>query len=285
MTIDTAAFRRDGYAVVRGLFSPDEAEQIRREAIDEVRDLEQEGRAWVEEGESGRAVHPAGDMLTYPALRRVLLDERLVGVVSQVLGGRPSYWGESSVVVGSYGGARAWHTDAYATPVTQGPRYPLIRCGLYFQDTIRHSGGLAVRAGTHVGVETVPAKLRSRLNTRLVSSVPGDLVFWDMRIFHAGEVVRFKPLPGLPLPLGLQGRLPASLRLPEERERVVMFPTFGLPGPDLDSYLEYQRSREYTHAIWKASTFDDAVWDAVSKAGLDLVRPIPEYGTAVGASA
>ncbi len=278
-SIDVAEFRAKGYAVIHGVFPRDEAEQIRNETIELASRIDAAGEAWIEEGSDGRAIHPQADMLTYEPLRRVLLDARLLGAVREILGGDPSYWGESSVVVGSWGGARAWHTDAYDTPVTHGPRYPLIRCGLYLQDTAHHSGGLAVRAGTHAATPSVREKIRSRLRTKLVATTPGDLVVWDMRTLHAGEVVRLRPAPSLALPLGLQGRLPKSLRLPEERERVVMFPTFGLPGADLDSWLEYQRSREYTHPIWRASRFPQSVWDEASAARLNIVRPIPEYGT------
>ena len=128
------SFRAKGYMVVRGLFSPAEAEEIRQSVIDEVQRQVSTGEAWVEDGKDGRALHPRGDMLTYEPLRRVLLDPRLLGVVGDVLGGTPAYWGESSVVVGAFG-ARAWHTDAYHTPVTRGMNYPLVRCGLYLQDT------------------------------------------------------------------------------------------------------------------------------------------------------
>jgi hypothetical protein len=159
----------------------------------------------------------------------------------------------------------------------------MVRCGLYFQDIANFSGGLAVRPRSHVRrlkripLAFIPAPIA------LVDSQPGDVVIWDMRIVHAGEVIRFRPAPGLGLPLSLQGRLPSSLRLEEERPRVVMFPTFGLPGPDLDSYLEYQRTRDYMKELWRASKFPGAAWRQAEDAGLKLVRPIPEWGGDDGA--
>jgi hypothetical protein len=276
--LDVDKFRKRGYAVVRGVFDRDEAEAIRQSVVDEVDSLHKRGEAVVEEGTGGRALHPPGDMLTYESLRRVLLDRRLIGVVREALGDTPAYWGESSVVVGSFGGARAWHTDAYHTPVSQGRVYPMVRCGLYFQDIANFSGGLAVRPRSHVRrLKRIPlAFIPFRI--ALVDSEPGDLVIWDMRIVHAGEVVRFRPAPALGLPLSLQGRLPSSLRLDEQRSRVVMFPTFGLPGPDLDSYLEYQRTRDYVQELWRASRFPAASWQQAENAGLRLVRPVAEWG-------
>ena len=103
-----------------------------------------------------------------------------------------------------------------------------------------------------------------------------------MRIAHAGEVVRLRKAPRLPLPLSLQGRLPASMAAPEERERVVMFPTFALPGPDLESWLVYQRGREYVQTFWSHSKFPDSVWEEARSAGLQLVSPVPGWGKAEG---
>jgi hypothetical protein len=67
--------------------------------------------------------------------------------------------------------------------------------------------------------------------------------------------------------------------LPEERQRVCEVPTFGLPGPDLDSFLEYQRtSREYMRDIWRASHFPDSVVEEAAAVGLRVIRPEPYYG-------
>jgi hypothetical protein len=276
--LDRESFQRRGYAIARNVFDRDEAETIRQGVIEQVEALNAKGEAVVDQGSAGRALHPPADMLTYEPLRRILLDQRLIGVVADALGGTPAYWGESSVVVGAFGGARAWHTDAYETPVTTGRDYPMVRCGLYLQDIEHFSGGLAVRPRSHVRrLKKVPLAFHPS-PVDLVDSEPGDLVIWDMRIIHAGEVVRFRPAPGLGLPLSVQGRLPTGLRLAEERRRVVMFPTFGLPGADLESYLAYQRTRDYMVKIWGVSRFPDSVWDEAEKAGLQLVSPMPGWG-------
>ena len=131
-SIDLNAFYRNGYAVLPQLFSSEEAEQMRDSIVELIGTLDREGAATRRDG---NVVSPKGDMLTYEPLRRILLDPRLIGAVREVLGGDPVFWGESGVNVGDgYGGARAWHTDAYETPVTKGSRYPLVRCGLYLQD-------------------------------------------------------------------------------------------------------------------------------------------------------
>ncbi len=163
-----------------------------------------------------------------------------------------------------------------------------MRCGLYFQDTENYSDGLAIVAGSHAKDVTAPSfgnKVRGAVRpwlgaakTVLVDAQPGDLLIWDMRVLHSGEVVRFKPAPSVALPLNLQGRLPQSLRLPAERRRVVMFPTFGLPGPDLDSWLESRRQTKYMPDIWRASQFSESVVDEAASVGLRVIRPVPYYG-------
>lgn len=289
--VDMGAFLRDGFAIIRGLFTPDEAEAIRGATIQEVERLAETGEATITDGAGDRRISPRGDMLTYEPLRGVLLDPRLIGAVSEVLGDQPCFWGESAVSIGALGGgARAWHTDAYDTPVTKGPRYPLVRCGLYFQDTKDYSDGLTIVAGSHLrdlNVASLGNKVRGVLRpwlgspkAVLIEAKPGDLLIWDMRVLHSGEVVRFKPAPSLALPLNIQGRLPASLRLPAERRRVVMFPTFGLPGPDLDSWLESRRQTTYMPEIWRASRFSTSVVDEAANAGLRVIRPVPYYGEA-----
>lgn len=287
---DRDAFLRDGYAVIPQVFTREEAEEIRNRTIELVEELDREGKAAAVETDRGRRVGTRGDMLSYEPLRSVLLDPKLVGAVAEVLGGDPLFWGESGVWVGNSGSALAWHTDVYDAYVTQGAEgYPLVRCGLYFQDTSRHSDGLEVVAGSHVkgfGVNTLANRFRSMArrwlgarHTVLVEAEPGDLVIWDMRILHAGEAVRLKWAPKLALPLSWQAHLPQSLRVPSDRKRVVMFPTFGLPGPDLDRYLERDRSLDWMVEIWKASSFTDSVVEEAAAAGVKVIRPIPEYGS------
>ena len=294
-SIDVEAFQRKGYAVVP-LFSADEAEAMRQQIVDEVERHSRDGTALSAQGPAGLREYLPGDALTYEPLRRVMLDRRIIEAVTQVLGGQPVYWGECGVAVGTQGGgARSWHTDAYDTPTTYGPDYPLVRCGLYFQDTKRHSAGLGLIEGSHLRdwySTSILNKVRTRARpwlgarrTVLVPSSPTDLVIWDMRILHTGEVVRFKPAPSLPLPLYVQAHLPAALALPEERRRVVMFPTFGLPGPDLDSYLERRKARQDQITLWENSSFPDSVIDEAAAVGLTVIRPVPYYGSGLVQSA
>lgn len=279
-SIDLDAFRRRGYAVVPQVFTAGEAEEIRGAAVSTAERIDREEGELVK-GPGWR--RPRGDLLTHDALRRVLLDSRILDIVRRILGDTPVYWGESSVWVGAdTRGPGGWHRDARHQWVTRDSSYrPLVRCGLYLQDTSRHSDGLAVRAGTHLRPPGAGAleKLREPLETRLVSSRPGDLVVWDMRIVHMGKAVRFRPVPGVPLPHLVQRHLPDVLRAPVERDRVTLFMSFGLAGAEMDGYLGEHRSREGLQRKWKASRFSPSVLEDAATAGLKVMRPIPEYGT------
>ncbi|HLL92496.1 MAG TPA: hypothetical protein VK252_06105, partial [Solirubrobacteraceae bacterium] len=250
---------------------------LRETSIQAIAELQAAGLTSTDVGQEGTIRASTCDLLSVPSLRRVLLDARLLEVIEQLLGGRPCYFGDSSVRVGK-NGSRAWHRDNVdrvrwrGGPDWQDP-YPLLRCGLYLQDQASHSGGLALRPHSNRPDRRVPTL------PRLVQARAGDLVAWDLRIVHSGEVVRPRGLPWLALNPRLQTVLPEALRVPDERERIVMFMTFGLSGPHLDHYIAYLKTRDYMRTSWTNSRFSADVWEQAANAGLDVLHPTPEYGT------
>ncbi|HYM45629.1 MAG TPA: phytanoyl-CoA dioxygenase family protein [Solirubrobacteraceae bacterium] len=273
--VDREAFRRRGYTIVEQLFGAEEVEQLREVVLDTLAEYERDGRAGTDPGREGTIRGVDGDLLSIPSLRHVLLDPRLLRVVRELLGGSPDYFGDSSVRVGR-NGARGWHRDNVNRRRWRGgpdwhDPYPLLRCGVYMQDQARFSGGLALRPGSN--------RPRRRLPTlgRLVRAQAGDLVVWDLRTVHSGEVVRMRGLPRLALHPRLQTLLPDVLRVREERERVVMFMTFALPGEHLDNYVAYLQTRDYMRAAWARARVAPEVWAQAESAGLNVLRSIPEY--------
>jgi hypothetical protein len=262
--------------VVEGLFSAHEVQQLRTRVREAVAAAEREDRIAIESGPEGSIRVCAGDLLSNPRLRSVLLDERLQAVVRELLGGQPQYFGDSSARIGRYG-MRGWHRDCVnrrrwrGGPDWQG-EYPVVRCGLYLQDSSRHSGGLALRPGSHR-----PGRLRPTL-PKLVDARAGDLIVWVLRTVHSAEAVRMRGLPHLVLPPRLQTRLPQRLRVPEDGERIVMFMTFGLEGSHLQHYIDYLKTRDYMQTSWAASSFEPEVWEQAQRAGLQVLRPVPAYG-------
>jgi hypothetical protein len=276
--VDPATFRERGYTVVRGLFSAEEVKRLRAIALETAAEAEREGRLATQTGKEGTTRARGGDLLSMPSLRHVLLDPRVVGVMSQLIGGEPVYFGDSSFRVGKCG-LRGWHRDnVNRRRWRKGPDwsdpYPLLRCGLYLQDSARHSGGLALRPGSsRLGAirPTLP---------KLVDNHPGDLIVWTLRTVHSAEVVRLRGLPGLPLHPRLQTWLPPSLRAAEDGERIVLFMTFGGAGEQLDYYIDYLKQREDMKGSWACSRFGPEVWAQAEQAGLRVLQPVPEYGSA-----
>ena len=267
-------FRRDGFALVTGVFSPEEISRLRETVVEVIAAKEAAGAIDRVDSPTGVVRIGKGDLLSTPELRPVLLDRRVLRVIRLILEGDPVYFGDSSVRIGSTQGHWGWHRDNadandFAGPDWNDP-FPLVRCALYLQDHSRHSGGLGIRPRSHRIVDRTP-------RAELVPSAPGDLVVWDLRVLHAGEVLRYRPLRSLairPRYLGVLNRL--GLRVPEERERMAMFMTFGLTGHHLDHFIEYLATREYARAAWSASRVDSEALEAASRAGLE-VREVPPY--------
>jgi phytanoyl-CoA dioxygenase PhyH len=275
--LDPAAFRERGYAVVRQLFDVEEIQRLRASAREAFAEGEREGLITTSPGIEGTIRHRAGDLLSISSLRHVLLDARVLEVVRELLGGEPAYFGDSSVRIGK-NGQRAWHRDnVHRRRWRRGPDwqdpYPLLRCGLYMQDQSRHSGGLALRPRSNR-----PGLFRPTL-PMLVDAREGDFVVWQLRTVHSGEVVRMRWLPDVPLHPRVQTRLPQSMRAPEDAERIVMFMTFARPGAQLDYYMDYLKTRHEMQSAWASSHFGSEVWQAAAEAGLQVIQPVPEYGT------
>ncbi|MFI5009042.1 MAG: phytanoyl-CoA dioxygenase family protein [Solirubrobacterales bacterium] len=274
---DPVAFQERGYTVVRQIFDPQEMTRLREVILELIAKQESEGRVAMDPGPEGTTRKGDGDLLSNPELRHVVLDRRLIGAVGDLLGGQPTYFGESSFQVGN-NGWREWHRDKVGRRWTGGPDwrgvYRVVRCGLYLQDGSRHSGGLALRPGSnHTGLvhPTLPKLVDARL---------GDLIVWTLRTVHSAEAVRMRGLPGFSLHPRLQMMLPQRLRVPTaEGERIVLFMAFGLPGPHLDGFLAYRRSKEEGRVVWEHSRFGPEVWAEAEEVGLNILRPAPVYGT------
>jgi hypothetical protein len=262
---------------VRRLFAPEEIEALREETATALDRLEEQGLLVSETGGEGTARYSRCDVLSLPEVRHMMLDPRVLGVIGELLGSRPTYFGESVLRMGSIG-VRGWHRDCVNRRKFRGgldwhDPYRILRCGIYMQDQSRHAGGLALRPRSNrpgFQIRSLPI---------LVDAEVGDLVVWDLRTVHSGEAVRLRGLRDLPLHPRLQTMLPQVLRVREARERMVLFMSFGLRGPHLDHYLNYLQTRKQNREIWATSRFGPEVWEQAAEAGLDVVAATPEYGT------
>jgi hypothetical protein len=275
--VDTERFWKDGYLLVKGLFSEENIESARRR-IEEI--LQDEGGR-----SAGDVMVGERDLLSYPGLREWIYDERVLGVVRELVGAEPVYFGDSSFQTGR--GARGWHKDNRVSDrfdhrgLDWEGRYPLIRAGIYLQDHSQHSGGLGIRVGSHLpfwpAQLDLPRKLRyhaTLLHGRPihVDSTPGDLVVWTLRTTHTGNAVRIKPLPWLKLPTGAEDRVPAWLAMDDEKKRTAMFATYAARSEHLDRYIDYMKTRDYMQEMWRNARVTDEVREAARQRGLEVMR-------------
>lgn len=270
---DIKSFWDNGFLVVRNVFSPDEIEALRKQAYKVVAEDEKKGLVSVSPFNPNCKI-VTGDLLSKEGLRDVVLDDRLLSMAQQILGGAPVYFGDSTFQVGE--GARGFHKDngdrtSQDEPDWQG-MYPIIRFGIYLQDHTRYSGGLKVRVASHNTVS--PTKGRSVF----VNTAIGDVVVWNLRTSHSGNAVRLKGFPNLTLDSRIEKRIPTWLKKEEQKERIALFLSYGLKSAHLDRFINYLKGRDYAVKSFKASKFGKDVWDKAKAKGLEIIKAIPEYG-------
>lgn len=274
---DAEQFRRDGFQVIANVFSRDEVEAM-RQAV--------RGVIGAETGITTR------DLLSIPALRPVLLDDRMLRLARLALGTRPCYYGDSSANIGM-GQASVWHKDNADRNDAHGPDfrgpYTVLRFGLYLQDHARYSGGVNVRQGSH---RPQPGRDLHAGETVYVASQPGDVVMWPLTMTHAAKGVQLRfprrwtvepsPQPHLPgrLPkladrlarrIGTQlDPLPGLLLCPPHPCRMAIFMDFAQRGPHLDRNLAFLKTREYMVEIWRNSQYDAEALAALQGKDVEL---------------
>lgn len=249
-----ADYERDGFAIVKSVFSLDEVLEMRRRC------------AAIFERTKGKI----GDVASYPELREVLLDDRVVTIARTMLE-NPVYFGDSTFYANSrfdrhmHNDARGDVEDPSCSP------YSILRMGLYLQDHAFHSNGLKVRPGSHKRVFwNARNGLRlfgfggSRLSLKAfrpswyfnVPSEPGDLVFWNLRTHHAGHAVRLRAIDNFALPPSVEHLVPERFARPMPKDRFAIFSSWGRQSPELDAYIKQLGYSPHYRDYWQRSTFD-----------------------------
>ncbi len=243
-----AALRADGFVVVKDFFSEDETEQIRN--------------AILSNGTRRR------DLLSVPGLEWLVTCDGVVELAEELLGSPPVYFFESACTVGFL--ARGWHKDSrledrysYGGPDWKQSPYPLLKFGVYPQDHLEHSAGLAVRKGSHLApksrrlwkssLETVGRFLHqlTKKHTFLylhmasdgapvhVDSTHRDLIVWYLTTTHAGASMRPRFNPDRKLPPIVERLLPDRMFLPYSRDRCVALWAYSDMSGCAVAYQEY----------------------------------------------
>ena len=276
-------FARDGFVVVRNIFSRDEIQDLRLRVQRQFEADQSEQKVLDDKWNYTEQKVGKGDLLSKPLLRDIVLDKRILNIASALLPPKPLvYFGDSSYSVGS--GSRGFHRDNFDNKKAQGPDwvspYTIIRMGIYLQDHVRHSGGLKVKVGSH---------LRDNGAHYLVDSAIGDVVVWNLRTLHSGNAVRLRFWPNFHwirpqrhlrrLKIG-EGEIPIWMRLPLENQRMVLFMSFGVESLHLDRFIaEYLNKEPEPRERMKVSRFGEDVWETARARQLTILRVHPDYGT------
>jgi hypothetical protein len=257
-------FWRDGYIVIPSVFPVATIDDTKAKLLLEARAASGGDQLAPRLGSHALPKQAAA----YEAARELIFSDRVVSIVEQLLGHRPIYFGDSSVNYGP--GYTGWHKDNRVSDRKDGATrdwegdYDLKRVGIYLQDCASHSGGLLVRAWSHMNAPPMPEwarsggsalkivarrahAFRSRFHgeARFVDTKKGDIVVWTLRTTHAGHAVRIKGLPRLLLDPRIQQITPKFLQIPIDGARAAVFATFARPGSHYSRYRAYLLSRDY----------------------------------------
>jgi hypothetical protein len=259
-------FWRDGYLILRRLFTPSEFKIIRDQVFASLEGRERRGE-------------PLVDALADRHLKHWVYDERLVAVGKAILqSDRLAYFGDGGYAVLGHkyeagvdvGG---WHRDNTDRSNADAPdwqgRYSLIRFGLYLQDHRSQSGGLIVRRTSH---NRILKGLSAHWYDRYVNTGVGDVGVWSMRIQHAGLGRCIRYSPRLALGPYLQRKLPEFLQAPFPREeRAGFWISYAHPDHHLERHCQYLLTRSERLDMWRHSHYTDDTLLQCQSAGLEVI--------------
>jgi hypothetical protein len=239
-------FDEHGWIHIKNVFAKSEIEDLRKA------------------GKATRSEKHQGDLLSFPETSSLVYDERLVFIAKLLLDTeKPVYCGDSNCVVGYV--ASSWfhkdNTDRFnqSAPDWQSP-YTLLRMGIYLQDHVTHSEGLAIRDKSHHTIKTGVGK------PFYVLSEPGDLVVWNMRTSHAGNNMRLSFAPNTYFPNRLVRFVPKFFFLRADRERIAYFIGYAKSEDNhLKRFIEGLKRRKYAIDMWKHSQYDKSQLENAEK--------------------
>lgn len=289
-------FHKDGFLLIKNVFSGSEVEKIRN-TIDSLTGSEDaKGNIIWPTGKLTRVF--VGDILSKKGLDWLVLDDRLVNITKQLLGTEKIvYFGESNIQIGVASSRRGFHRDSADRQNPDAPDWKepgekssIIKMGIYLQDHKKYSGGLKVRIGSHLIKDFINPKDKNIDNEGRgngknydIPSRSGDLMVWSMRLAHSANFARLKFLPNLCLSPKwenrIEKRLPFLFRPMPPIARTTAWVAWGAPGPITQRYVDYYVKRGDFVDHWKKSKYNQDIANLASTKGVEMVRPIPEYGS------
>lgn len=269
--VNKAKFDKDGYTLIKNVLTKEEVEELRTAAYKLIEEDEKNGTFIIHRF----AKNHIGCLTAVPEFRKLILDDRVIEIATQLLGEKPTFFGDCIMEIGI--GNRGFHKDTANRNDQTHPdwteEYPVIRIAFYLEDHSEHSGGLKVRVGSQNTVKTNEGK------AIILPTQAGDAAAFCLRTSHAGNAVRLKLAPDVSLHNSLEKRVPNFLKVPEEKERVSIFLTYGLKSGALDRYMEYI----FNHGVYQKrilhTNYSDELQKEISTKVkfIDITKAYEEY--------
>jgi len=278
ISIDQNRFWRDGYLILKNMFSAEEIARMREDVFASLKGREQNGE-------------PVVDALADPHLQHWVHDERLIHVAKTLLGkDNLVYYGDGGYAVVGHGytpgkDVGGWHRDNTDRSDVNAPdwqgRYSLVRFGFYLQDHSSSSGGLIVRRESH---NRILRGWKAHSHDRYLNTGIGDVGVWSMRLQHAGLGRCIRGFPRLALGPYLQKRLPEFLQAPfPKEERTGFWISYGLDDHHLERHCQYLLTRSERLTMWSNAHYSPAAIEKCNAAGLKVLDMPARMRAAVAA--
>ena len=196
-------YRRDGFAVVEGVFSAAECSAFAAELtrvmthddktrpgdVHRVRSLSARQRAGITRTQAGEDVFLIGDLPSYGALlRRAVADKRIAALIRGVLGRQPRYHFSNLTHKAPHVGPRVGpHRDMLNRYMRMRPSH-FCRTAICVDGMDARNGGMQFCAGSHrVGDAWMRANFRRKVSQRpkSVRCRPGAVVVFHPKVIHA----------------------------------------------------------------------------------------------------
>jgi hypothetical protein len=241
-------FEREGYLLVKDLFSDEEVEDFRAAC---------------------RRDEP-GDTACRAGFHNVMLMPKVVAIMHDLAGDDLIYLGLSLTRTHDTPKpvrSRFFHTDTVNDDHDYTTVYPVYNTGIYLQDRINWSGGLKIIPRSHtwpcVTNKTITELVKNFVKRLLsfdfqgawyvmapyrsinVETSPRDFLIWYVRTHHSGYAVRLKWFPSVSLAPVFENWVPSFLRLPDHPDRDVILSIYATPSRYLETYVKDQISKAH----------------------------------------
>ena len=279
-------FFKNGYVVLRNIYTEEQIQRYRKFIKKKIEHyIGKKQKNWKElENIQFK------DVLSYPEISDAILNEELLNNIKILLDENEIYyWGYSSFRYNeqSY---RSTHNDAkndYENPFKS--KYPLLRIGIYLQDHKKFSNGLKIFKGschTYKYGRTLLKKIfkdkeirylvPQRLRPQNVDTEPGDVVICNFRTCHSGNALRLKYFKNITLSPFFENSLYRhfpNIFEPSEKERAVIFSTFGAMGNPLKNFIQDNlKNSEIVSTINNSDLLKPEIISKSKKVGLNILN-------------